>query len=85
MCGAIGRPGLEPPIRDVIDIIPWAKSIAADASANELTARIAEISAGIPTLDIPDAARTEIEDKLKALKAAVLADPGNGVGTRVPN
>ena len=65
------------PVQDLIDIIPWAKSVAADATANELTARIAEVSARISTLEIPDATRTAIEDKLKDLDAAIRADPGN--------
>ena len=54
------------PLKDlesVIDLIPWAKSVAADASADQLTARIAEITAGLPSLDIPDATRTEVESR----------------------
>ena len=65
------------PIQDLIDIIPWTKSVAADASADELTARIAEITAGLPTLDIWDAKRAEIEGKLRAMDAAIRADPSN--------
>ena len=65
------------PVQDLIDIIPWAKSVAADATADELTARIAEITARLPTLDISDARRAEIERKLKALDAAIRADPSN--------
>jgi len=48
------------PLKDlesVIDLIPWAKSIAADASAEQVTARILEISVGLPSLDISDATR----------------------------
>jgi len=83
MLGGCAAPGAEPgsnPLNDiekVIDLIPWAKSIAADASADELTGRIAEITAGLPARDIPEATRTEIQDQLKALDAAVCADPGN--------
>src|SRR5687768_7247621 len=66
------------PIQDMIDLIPWAKSVAADATADELAARIAEISAGLPALDISDAERTAIEDKLKALDAAIRAEPSDG-------
>jgi hypothetical protein len=65
------------PIQDLIDIIPWVKSVAADASADELTARIAELTAGLPALDISDAERAEIEGKLRALDAAIRADPSN--------
>ena len=68
------------PLKDfekVIDLIPWAKSIAADASAEQLTARIAEITAGLPSLDISDAERTAIEARLKALSDALAADPNN--------
>lgn len=64
-------------LQNVIDLVPWAKSVAADASADQLTARISEITAGLPSLDIPDATRTETESQLKALSAAVLADPSN--------
>ena len=39
-------------LEKVIDLIPWAKSIAADASADELTARITEITADLGSLDI---------------------------------
>ena len=65
------------PLQDLVDIIPWAKSVAADATAEEVTARIAEISAQLPTLDIPEGTRTELEAKLKALAAAIRAEPGN--------
>ena len=65
------------PVQDLIDIIPWAKSVAADATADELTARIAEITAGLPTIDISDAKRAEIEGKLRAMDAAIRADPSN--------
>lgn len=70
-------PGTNPleDLEKVIDLIPWAKSVAADASAEQLTARIEEITADLPTLDIPDAVRFDAEARLKALTAAVLADP----------
>lgn len=61
----------------VIDLIPWAKSIAADASAEQLTARIAEISAGLPSLEIDDATRTDIQNRLTSLSASLAADPGS--------
>jgi hypothetical protein len=77
--GCALSPGAQPdiPLQDLVDLIPWAKSVAADASADELTARIAEITAGLPTLDISDAGRAEIEGKLRALDAAIRADPSN--------
>ncbi|WP_091705859.1 hypothetical protein [Microbacterium sp. cf046] len=68
------------PIEDfekVIDLIPWAKSIAADATAEQVTARIAEITAGLPSLDITDAERSAIETKLTALSDAVAANPSD--------
>jgi hypothetical protein len=64
-------------LQNVIDLIPWAKSVAGDASTDQLSARIAEITAGLPSLDIPDATRTEVGSRLKVLSAAVLADPSN--------
>ena len=68
------------PLKDlegVVDLIPWAKSIASDASAEQLTARIAAISAGIPSLDISDTTRADIEARLKKLSEALAADPAN--------
>jgi hypothetical protein len=77
--GLTADPGSNPlkDLEGVGDLIPWAKSIAADASAEQLTARIAEITAGLPSLDISDAVRADIEARLKALGAAVAADPAN--------
>ena len=63
-------------LEKVIDLIPWAKSVAAEATAEQVTARIAEATAGLPSLDIPEATRSEIESRLTALSAAVSADPG---------
>ncbi|MET0888424.1 MAG: hypothetical protein ABWX92_18465 [Mycetocola sp.] len=68
------------PLKDfekVIDLIPWAKSIAGDASAEHLTARIAEITAGLPSLNIPDATRADVAARLKAVSDSLLADPSN--------
>jgi hypothetical protein len=68
------------PLKDlegVVDLIPWAKSIASDASADQLTARIDEIIAGLPSLDISDASRAELEARLKDVGEAVAADPAN--------
>ena len=62
-------------LQNVIELIPRAESVAADAGTDQLTARISEITAGLPSLDIPDATRTEVESRLKALGIAVLADP----------
>jgi hypothetical protein len=65
------------PLTDVIDLIPWAKSIGADATAQELTARIAEITAGLSSLDISEAERTELESRLTRLGQAIAADPAD--------
>jgi len=64
-------------LEKVVDLIPWAKSVAAGASAEQLTARVAEISAALPSLDIPQATRADIEARLGELTASVLADPSN--------
>ena len=60
---------------DLIDLIPWAKSVAGTATAQELEARIAEITARLPELDISEAKRAELAAKLQALDAAVVAEP----------
>lgn len=68
------------PLKDLdsaIDLIPWAKSVAADASAEQLTARIAEISAGLPSVNLADATKTDVQNRLSALGEAVAADPSN--------
>ena len=64
-------------VEKVIDLIPWAKSVAADADANVVIQRIEEIKAGLPSLDIPAATRTEIERRLAELSDAVMADPSD--------
>ena len=68
------------PLKDlegVVDLIPWANSVASDATAEQLTARVEEITAGLPSLDIPDATRADIKARLTALSSAVAADPAN--------
>ena len=68
------------PLKDfegVVDLIPWAKSIGSDATAEQLTARVDEIVTGLPSLDIPDAARADLEARVKALGEAVKADPAD--------
>ncbi|WP_314502652.1 hypothetical protein [uncultured Microbacterium sp.] len=60
---------------DLIDLIPWAKSVAGDATVQELTSRIAEVTAGLSSLDIPEADRAALQARLTALGAAIAADP----------
>lgn len=79
-CAAPGAGEGSNPLSDVekvIDLIPWAKSVAADADANTVAQRIEEIKAGLPSLDIPPATRTEIERRLAELSAAVRANPSD--------
>jgi hypothetical protein len=65
------------PLTDVIDLIPWAKSVAGDASAQELTARIAEVTAGLSSLDVSDSERAELQGRLSQLGQAIAADPAD--------
>ena len=65
------------PVSDLIDLVPWAKSVAGDANAQELEARIAEITARLPELDISDAERAEVAARLQKLGAAISADPAD--------
>ncbi len=62
------------PVSDLIDLIPWAKSVASDATAQELESRIAEITARLPELDISEAKRAEVAARLQTLGAAIVAD-----------
>lgn len=64
-------------VQKVIDLIPWAKSVAADADANVVIERIEQIKAGLPSLDVPEATRTEIERRLAELSDAVAVDPSD--------
>jgi hypothetical protein len=77
--GPAGEQGSNPlkDLEGVVDFVPWAKSIAADAAAEQLTARVEEITAGLRSLDISDTTRADIETRLKALGAALAADPAN--------
>ena len=77
--GPAGDQGSNPlkDLEGVVDLIPWAKSVAADATAEQLTARVDEVIAGLPSLDIPEATRADLEARLTALGAAVAADPAN--------
>jgi len=63
------------PIQDLIDTIPWARDVADTASAQELAARVDEISATLGRLDISEAARSDIQARLKALGADLAAQP----------
>ena len=65
------------PVSDLIDLIPWAKSVAGDATAQELQARIAEITARLPELDISEAKRAEVAARLQTLGAEISADPAD--------
>ena len=64
-------------LQQVIDLIPWAKSVAADADANVVAERIEQITAGLPTLDIAPATRAELERRLVQLGDAVRQDPSD--------
>ena len=73
---AVPAPAASPnPVSDLISLIPWAKSVAGDATAQELTSRIAEVTAGLSSLDIPEADRGALQARLTALGAAIAADP----------
>src|SRR6478735_9053556 len=63
------------PIQDMIDTIPWARDVADTASAQELTARVDEISATLGSLEISEAARSDIQVRLKPLSADLAANP----------
>jgi hypothetical protein len=65
------------PLTDVIDLIPWAKSVGADATAQELTARIEEVTAGLSSLDVSDSERSELESRLSQLGQAIADDPAD--------
>jgi hypothetical protein len=77
--GPAGEQGPNPlkDLEGVVDLIPWAKSIAGDATAEQLTARVDEIMAGLPSLDIPDSARADVEARVTALSEAVKGDPAD--------
>src|SRR4051794_11396393 len=73
---AVPAPNQVPnPIQSMIDLIPWAKSVADTASAEDVTARIDEISATLPTLEASQATKNEVAARLTALRAAVVAHP----------
>lgn len=59
----------------VVDLIPWARSVADIASAEQLSARIEELRATLPGLDIPDATKAALTARLEALKADAQAHP----------
>src|SRR6188474_2162753 len=63
------------PVSELIDLIPWAKSVAGDATAQEVQTRIAEITARLPELEISEAKRVEVAGRLQTLGAAVVAEP----------
>ena len=63
------------PLSDLIDLIPWAKSVAGTATAQELEARIAEITARLPELNISEAKRAEVAGRLQKLEAAIVTEP----------
>ena len=62
-------------VSDLIDLIPWAKSVAGNATAQELEARVAEVAARLSELDISDAKRAEVAGRLQTLAATIVADP----------
>jgi len=79
-CAAPAAPPADPPsnpLQDVIDLIPWAKSVADDATAADVTARIAELTAALPNLEMTDAARAGITSDLEQLAADVAEHPND--------
>jgi hypothetical protein len=65
------------PLTEVIDLIPWANSVAGDATAQKITARLAEATAGLSSLDISEAERAELQARLTSLGEAIAADPAD--------
>ena len=72
-CAAPGADGVSNPLQDLIDTIPWARDVADTASAQELAARVDEISATLGSIEISEAARSEFQARLKALSADLAA------------
>ena len=65
-------------LEKIVDIAPWAKSIADGASAREVQARVAELQATLPTLDVPESTRDEVAKRLTALSAELTTNPDAG-------
>ena len=74
-CAVPGADDVSNPLQDMIDTIPWARDVADTASAQELTARVDEISATLGSLDISESARSDIQARLKALSADLVTNP----------
>ena len=72
-CSVPGAGDASNPIQDLIDTIPWARDVADTASAQELAARVDEISATLDSLEISETARSEFQARLKALSVDLAA------------
>jgi hypothetical protein len=64
-------------MQNLIDLIPWAKSVADSATAEEVTTRIDEVIAALPMLAVSQATKDELTARLKTLKSEVVAHPDN--------
>ena len=65
-------------LKKVVELAPWAKSVADNAGAQEVLARVAELQATVSTLDVPQATKDEVAKRLTALSAEVTANPDAG-------
>jgi hypothetical protein len=65
-------------LKKVVEIAPWAKSIADNASAQEVQARVAELQATLSTLDVPQETKDEAAKRLAALSAELTTNPDAG-------
>ena len=74
-CAVPAADDVSNPIQDMIDTIPWARDVADTATAQELTARVDEISATLGSLDVSETARSDIQARLKALGDDLVANP----------
>lgn len=76
-CAAPGADGANPlsEVEKVIDLIPWAKQVAADANPDAVVEKIEEIKAGLPDVNLPAETKADIEKRLTELGDAVAADP----------
>ncbi|WP_137845538.1 hypothetical protein [Microbacterium sp. 2FI] len=64
-------------LEKVIDLIPWAKSVAGTATSTELSARIDEITTNLDSLDLAAAKKADLEARLTALKSSISTDPAD--------
>lgn len=76
-CAAPAADQVSSPLRDMIDLIPWARDIGDTATTEEVAARIDEIAAELPALGLAYATRRDLEGKLKRLAIDVNAESGN--------